>query len=292
MARTPSEQPEQPEQPHTDKQRELASTMLQVARESVSVLKRGAPDQAIKLTRKQEWELYMEVLKVLFNLADRLAAYYVSLQEYPDFMNGLEDAVSEELKNALAPTLQSASGDEMGITITIGNTVAESRQIYERYRFDPLQDTPAKDEYFKAFGERIADKMGDPRNGSIMSSASLCASAVIPAMKALFEGRKPDESQAPPQAEESPEAGAATPGATSGKQSDNVIQLISILASVSNEEIETRWGLHPQFQRDLRPEESKELSMLLNRATRILGERFATIAASGNWTKEHRAGHA
>lgn len=282
-------------QPHAEKQRDLAATMLQVARESVSVLKRGAPDQALKLARKQEWDLYLEVLKVLFNLADRLAAYYISLQEYPDFMNGLEDAVSEQLKDALGPSLQSASSDDMGITITIGNTVADSRQVYERFRFDPLQEGPGKEEFLKRFGERIAEKMDAPNNHLIISSASLCANAVIPAMKALFDGQKPEEAGTPiPEAAASPTAPAATDStdATGKPHAENVIQLISILASVSNEEIETRWGLHPQFQRDLRPEEAKELSMLLNRATRILGERFATVAASGNWGNEPRAGHA
>lgn len=279
------------EQPYAEKQRDLATTMLQVARESVSVLKRAAPDQALRLARKQEWELYLEVLKVLFNLADRLAAFYISLQDYPDFMNGLEDAVAEQLKGALAPTLQSTSSDIMGITITIGNTVADSRQIYERFRFDPLEESPAKAEFLKRFGERVAERMDAPDNTLVVSSAALCANAIIPAMKALFEGHKPDQAGASlPEADPSH---AATDATTSGaRHADNVIQLISILASVSNEEIETRWGLHPQFQRDLRPEEAKELSVLLNRATRILGERFATVAASGNWGKEPRAGHA
>ncbi|MDH4361990.1 MAG: hypothetical protein OEW33_14805, partial [Nitrospirota bacterium] len=45
------------------------------------------------------------------------------------------------------------------------------------------------------------------------------------------------------------------------------------------EEVESWWGLHPQFRRDLPPEEAKELAKHMNRVTRIVGERFAVVAS-------------
>ena len=45
------------------------------------------------------------------------------------------------------------------------------------------------------------------------------------------------------------------------------------------EEVETWWGLHPQFRRDLPPDEAKELAKHMNRVTRIVGERFAIVVS-------------
>ena len=60
--------------------------MLAVAGESVTVMKKNAPDQALKLKRQDEWKLYLEFLKVTFNLADRLSALHIPIKDQPDFM--------------------------------------------------------------------------------------------------------------------------------------------------------------------------------------------------------------
>ena len=64
---------------YSEQQRSLADLMLAVAGESVTVLKKHAPEQALKLKRQDEWKLYLEFLKVTFNLADRLSALMVLL---------------------------------------------------------------------------------------------------------------------------------------------------------------------------------------------------------------------
>jgi hypothetical protein len=48
----------------------LADTMLGIARESVSMVKRSDQEVSTRLSREQEWEIYLEFLKVLFNLAE------------------------------------------------------------------------------------------------------------------------------------------------------------------------------------------------------------------------------
>ena len=52
------------------------------------------------------------------------------------------------------------------------------------------------------------------------------------------------------------------------------------MSTVSGEEVETRWGLHPRFRNDLTPSELQQLTKLLNRVAKILGERYAAVAFS------------
>jgi len=56
--------------------------------------------------------------------------------------------------------------------------------------------------------------------------------------------------------------------------------------------VETRWGLHPRFREDLTPSELQQLTKLLNRVAKILGERYAAVAFSKDWASWHKAGHA
>jgi hypothetical protein len=70
------------------------------------------------------------------------------------------------------------------------------------------------------------------------------------------------------------------------------IKLVSLMSSVSGEQVETRWGLHPQFRKDLTPAELQDLTKLMNRVTKILGERYAAVAFSEEWASWHKAGHA
>src|SRR3954447_16251154 len=83
--------------------RALAELMLAVSGESVTVLKKNAPEQALKLKRQDEWGLYIEFLKVMFNLTDRISALYLPIKEQPQFMDKLEDAVTVQLKQVLEP---------------------------------------------------------------------------------------------------------------------------------------------------------------------------------------------
>ena len=274
--------------------RQLAELILAVAGESVTVMKRTTPERALKLKRQDEWGIYLEFLKVMFNLTDRLSALYLPIKDQPQFMDSLEDAVTLQLKNVLEPAFGSGS-DQMEIVLTVGAAVAESRQTYERFRFLVTEDSPAKDEMLKAFGGRVAEAMGIAGNAQISAAATLCASAAIPAIKAIVAG------DAPPAAVPGM---AAHPTNTLSTQSHSPsapgphnptgteIKLVSVTATVAGEEVETRWGLHPRFRQDLPPEDMQRVAKLMNRVTKILGERYAAVAFSDEWMSWHRAGHA
>ena len=266
--------------------RQLAELMLAVSGESVTMMKRTAPEQAIKLKRQQEWGIYLEFLKVIFNLADRLVALHIPLKDQMEFMNGLEDAVTQQLKRALEPAFGN-NADQMEIVMTIGTTVAESRQAYEHYKFLITEDSKTKNEMFRDFGDKVAEALGAASNAQLSSAATLCASAVVPALSAVLQG------QAPPAQEASqvmpPDIGTST---EQNKSTGQEIKLVSLMSSVSGEEVETRWGLHPRFREDLTTSELQQLSKLLNRVAKILGERYAAVAFSKDWASWHKAGHA
>jgi len=270
--------------PYAQVLHELAALMLAVAAESVTMVKRSAPDHALTLKKKQEWSIYLEFLKVMFNLADRLSAFHLPIQEQPVFMNSLEDAVTQHLKAVLEPALGPDS-DEMELVITIGNAVADSRREHERFRFVVTDEDSIKEEFFRQFGEKVALILDTPGNSAVVAAATLCAGAVIPAMKALFE-RVPGQGP----------ASLTTAAQSSNEQPDratgNEIKLVSVMSTVEGEQVETRWGLHPGFRQDLNPEEARELSRLMNRIAQILGERYAAVAFSENWASWHKTGHA
>jgi hypothetical protein len=254
------------------------------------MIRRSAPDKALKMKKQQEWTIYLEVLKVLFNLADRLAAFYIPLTERPHFMDSLEDAVSGQLKAVLAPAL-GPDADTMELTFAIGKTVAESRQTYESFAFVVTEEHPQREALLKLFGERVAAAMDMPGNGLIVTTAGMCASAAIPAMKAVFEGM-PVQS-----AIESSSGGSDRPMGPIDpshvhRGTGSEIKLISVMSAMEGEEVETRWGLHPRFRQDLKPEEVRELTKLMNRLTRILGQRYAAVAFSADWASWHQIGHA
>jgi len=274
--------------------RQLAELMLAVAGESVTVMKRNAPERALKLKRQDEWSIYLEFLKVMFNLTDRLSALYLPINEQPLFMDSLEDAVALHLKNALEPAFGS-SADQMEIMLTVGAAVAESRQAYERYRFLVTENTPVKDEMLKDFGGRVADTMGIAGNAQVSSAATLCASAVIPAIKAILAGDEPpaavvNTATQATHTTPAPPPSPATPGLQGPTGTE--IKLVSVMATVAGEEVETRWGLHPRFRQDLPPEDMQRVAKLMNRVAKILGERYASVAFSDEWTSWHKAGHA
>ncbi len=271
---------------YQERLRQLAELMLAVSGESVTMMKRTAPEQALKLKRQQEWGIYLEFLKVIFNLADRLVALHIPLKDQMEFMNGLEDAVTQQLKRALEPAFGN-NADQMEIVMTIGTTVAESRQAYEHYKFLITEDSKTKNEMFRDFGDKVAEALGAASNAQLSSAATLCASAVVPALSAVLQGQAPfaqEATQVMP-----PDIGTST---EQNKSTGQEIKLVSLMSSVSGEEVETRWGLHPRFREDLTTSELQQLSKLLNRVAKILGERYAAVAFSKDWASWHKAGHA
>ena len=274
---------------YSEQQRSLADLMLAVSGESVTVMKKNAPEQALKLKRQDEWKLYLEFLKVTFNLADRLSAFHIPIKDQPDFMNGLEDAVTTQLRAVLEPAFGS-SVDQNDIMMTISGVVAESRKLYEGYRFSITEESKSKSEMFDAFGSRVADALGVADNPQITSAATLCATAMVPAITAILKGEAPPDADRAG-ASSSSKTGSAASGPSRG-QTGNEIKLISVMSDVSGDEIETRWGLHPRFRQDLTAEETQQLTKLMNRVAKVLGERYAAVAFSEEWNSWHKAGHA
>jgi hypothetical protein len=273
---------------YSEQQRSLADLMLAVAGESVTVMKKNAPDQALKLKRQDEWKLYLEFLKVTFNLADRLSAFHIPIKDQPDFMSGLEHAVTTRLRAVLEPAFSSVDQNE--IMITISGVVAESRKLYEGYRFSITEESKAKNDMFDAFGGRVADALGVADNPQITSAAMLCATAMVPAITAILKGERPPD-VGPAASPSASQAESVASGSPSG-QTGNEIKLISVMSAVSGDEIETRWGLHPRFRQDLTTEETQQLAKLMNRVAKVLGERYAAVAFSEEWNSWHKAGHA
>jgi len=208
------------------------------------------------------------------------------MKDQMEFMNGLEDAVTQQLKRALEPAFGN-NADQMEIVMTIGTTVAESRQAYEQYKFLITEDSKTKNEMFRDFGEKVAEALGARGNAQLSSAAMLCAGAVVPALSAVLQGQAPPSQEAP-QAAPAAVGNATEQERTTGQE----IKLVSVMSSVSGEEVETRWGLHPRFRNDLTPTELQQLSKLLNRVAKILGERYAAVAFSKDWASWHKAGHA
>ena len=276
--------------PYTPQLRQLAELMLAVAGESVTVMKKHAPEKALKLKRQDEWGLYLEFLKVMFNLTDRLSAFHIPIKDQPEFMNGLEDAVTAQLKTVLEPAFGS-NIDQNEIILTIGGAVAESRQLYEHYRFSINEDSKTKNEMFETFGERIAVALGVAGNPKITAAATLCATAIVPAITAILRGDAPPIAADVSTPQISSTSAPTKPAGPRG-QTGNEIKLISIMSNVTGEEVETRWGLHPRFRQDLAPEEVQQLTKLMNRVAKVLGERYASVAFSDEWSSWHKAGHA
>ncbi len=266
--------------------RTVAELMLAVSGESVSVIKRAAPEQALKLKHQDEWGIYLEFLRAMFNLTDRVSALHIPLREQPQFMDELTDTVIDQLKKVLEPAF-GAGDDQMELVMTIGAAVSESRQTYERYRFLVTEDSPAKNDLYRDFSDRVARAVNAPGNPQVTAAATLCIAAVIPALIGIFEGQTP-QVPADVAANSHPSAANSSPRGATGAD----IKLVSVMSSIKGEEVETRWGLHPRFRQDLTQEEAKQLTATMNRVAKILGERYATVAFSDQWASWHKAGHA
>jgi hypothetical protein len=164
----------------------MGELMLMIARESMTLLKRNTPDIASKMTRKQEWEAFLEFLKVLFNLADRVGAFYVPVSEYLQFLDALEDAVIDQMNNAFSQ--QAGPGyDETPVKVSIAAAFDEAQKFYQPFQFLVTEEGPERDRYFKKFGETVSTAMGSRGHNSIVTAATMCVSSSIAAMKALME---------------------------------------------------------------------------------------------------------
>ena len=96
-----------------------------------------------------------------------------------------------------------------------------------------------------------------------------------------------------PEPQPTPEtAGQDFASSTTEFEGIQTIKLVSVLSHVAGEEVETRWGVHPRFQRDLQHNEAKELAEHMNRVARIVGERFAVIASKAQSSTDQQVGNA
>lgn len=164
----------------------MAELMLMIARESMTLLKRNNPAVATKTPQKQEWEAFIEFLKVLFNLADRVGAFYVPVSEYLQFLDALEDAVIDQMNNTFRQ--QAGPGyDEVPVKISIAAAFDAGQKLYQPHQFMVAEEGKERDAYFNKFGEAVATALGSRGNTTIVTTATMCASSSIAAMKAMLE---------------------------------------------------------------------------------------------------------
>ena len=149
------------------------------------LIKRQAPALS-NLPRKQEWEGFIEVLKVLFNLTDRVATLYVPVNEYLLFLDAVEDAVIDQM-NAAFRKQAGPDYDDVPLKISIAAAFEDSQKFYHPHRFMITEEGAEKDKYLKAFGDALAGKLGARGNNTIVTTATMCAGSCIAAIKALME---------------------------------------------------------------------------------------------------------
>ncbi len=171
----------------------MGELMLAIARESMTLIKRNDPAVATKASRKQEWEAFIEFLKVLFNLADRVGAFYIPVSEYLQFLDAVEDAVIDQMNNAFRQ--QAGPGyDETSVKVSISAALDLGQKLYQPDKFMVLEESKERDRFFQKFGEAVATALGVRGNNTIATTATMCVSSSIAAMKALMEsadGRAP-----------------------------------------------------------------------------------------------------
>lgn len=171
----------------------LGELMLMIAKESMTLIKRNDPAIATKVSRKQEWEGFIEFLKVLFNLTDRVGAFYIPVSEYLQFLDAVEDAVIDQMNNAFRQ--QAGPGyDETPVKVSISAAFDLGQKLYQPYQFMVMEESKERDRFFQKFGEAVATALGVRGNNTIATTATMCASSSIAAMKALMEsegGRSP-----------------------------------------------------------------------------------------------------
>src|SRR5260370_16793500 len=112
----------------------MGELMLMIARESMTLLKRNPPDIGGKMTRKQEWEAFLEFLKVLFNLADRVGAFYVPVSEYLQFLDAVEDAAIDQMNNAFRQQAV-PEYEETPLKVSISAAFYDPQQFHQPFQF-------------------------------------------------------------------------------------------------------------------------------------------------------------
>lgn len=163
----------------------LGELMLAISRESMQLLKRQAPHALANLPRKQEWEAFIEFLKVLFNLVDRVATLYVPVNEFLQFLDAVEDAVIDQMNNAFRKQA-GPDYDDRPLKISISAAFETGQKFYQPFRFMITEEGPEKDRYFKTFGDTVAAAVGGKGNTCIVTTASMCAGSSIAAIRALL----------------------------------------------------------------------------------------------------------
>jgi hypothetical protein len=80
-------------------------------------------------------------------------------------------------------------------------------------------------------------------------------------------------------------------GATSQGEAPKTIQLIHVLVDRVEEQVSSKWGIHPQLKKELSAAEWQELSEHMNRVTAIVGAKFAEQLTSeeGNTSSQGTA---
>jgi hypothetical protein len=164
----------------------LGELMIVISRESMVRLKHQAPNALGNLDRKQEWEAFIEFLKVLFNIVDRIATLYVPMSEFLQFLDAVEDAVIDHMNNAFRKQA-GAAYDETPLKMSISGAFDAAQKTYQPHKFMITEESPERDRYLTAFGETLARVVGLNGNKMIVTTASMCASSSIAAIKALME---------------------------------------------------------------------------------------------------------
>ena len=54
-------------------------------------------------------------------------------------------------------------------------------------------------------------------------------------------------------------------------------EILNVVVAREGQKVSTKWGLHPQLKEELRPEEWKELTEVMNKVTAIVGHRFSEV---------------
>ena len=84
------------------------------------MIKRSIPEQALKVeARSRNGKFTSNSLKVLFNSPIVSRRSYLPLKDRPDFMDDLEDTVTQQLKASCLPR-SGPDTDQMEVTVTIG----------------------------------------------------------------------------------------------------------------------------------------------------------------------------
>ena len=83
----------------------------------------------------------------------------------------------------------------------------------------------------------------------------------------------------------------ASPEQSSSQSSDPTgeTEILNVVVEREGQKVSTKWGLHPNLKEELNPEEWKELTEIMGKVTKIIGNRFTQVLSKA---EEHSAGTA